>query len=149
MYREKEEKRPKKRTGQEITYPVPHLLELKEDIAQRVMVGVELDLAGAIEEDVGFAELAQTGLQPLEVVLELLEGVEDAAVGAQAVVGHDLLEGDEVPDVERARVVRLVVCWVQVHYGAVPPDRPHELVHYILRAHLLLVFLLDNFGAGQ
>lgn len=100
-----------------------------EDVAQRRVVRVDLDLAGAVEQDVVLAQLLQPVLQPLHVVFELLERVQDPAVGSQAIVRHDLLERDQVADVEGAGVVGPVVGGVEVDDGALPADGAHELVH--------------------
>ena len=94
-------------------------------------MGEQLDLAGTVEEDVIVAEALELLLQPLDVLIELFERVEHAAVGAEprVVVGHDGLERDEIPHVHRRRVRRPLVRRVQVHHRALPPYRPHELLH--------------------
>jgi hypothetical protein len=104
-------------------------LKLEEDIPQRIVVRIELHLARAVEEDVVVAKLLEAFLQPLKVVLQLLECVENAAVGTQLVFLHDVLKLDEGPNVQGDRVVGVVVRWVEVHNGARTPDGAHKLMH--------------------
>lgn len=62
-------------------------------------MGVKLDLAGTIEQNIILAQLFQPLLKPLKIVFQLLEGVEDPAVRPKVVTAHDLLQRDEVADV--------------------------------------------------
>src|SRR5690606_28991812 len=75
-------------------------------------------------------KLLQPFLQPLKVVFQLLESVEDGAVGPELVISHHILELNQRPDVERGRVASVVVGRVEVHDGARAPDGAHELVHW-------------------
>jgi hypothetical protein len=108
------------------------LLELVEDVPQRVVVGVELNLARAIKDDVVLAQLLEPILQPLKVVLQLLECVQYAAVGTELVVAHDIFELDQAADVERTGIVCMVVGRVKVDDGARAPYGAEKLVHCML-----------------
>ena len=101
-----------------------------EDVAQRGVVGVQLDLSRTIEEHVIVANVPEAGLQPLEILLELLQSVQHAAVGAQLVVRHALLERHEAADVKRARVARAIVGRVQIDDRTGASDGAHHLVHW-------------------
>jgi len=63
-------------------------------------------------------------------VLQLLQRIQDPTVGAEPVLAHDVLELDQAPNVEGARVVGVVVGGIQVDDGAGTADGAHELVHY-------------------
>ena len=70
---------------------VPQFLQPEEDVAQAVVVREQLDLARAVEQDVVVAQRRQALLEPLDVVLQLLERVQHAAVGAQLLLLHGLV----------------------------------------------------------
>ena len=91
----------------------------------------QLYLARAVKQHVILPEPLQPLLQPAGVVLQLLERVQRGPVGAQLLVRHDGLEGDEVADVERAGVGGAVVGRVEVHDGALAADGGEELVHAV------------------
>lgn len=64
-------------------------------------VRVELDLAGHVEDDeVVVGDFLEGIGEPVEVFHEELEAVDEAAIGAEAHLVHDILEADEVLDVE-------------------------------------------------
>lgn len=109
---------------------IPKLLYPKEHIPQTRMVRKQLHLARAVKQHVILPERPEPLLQPARaVVLQLLERVQGPAVGAQLLVRHDGLEGDQVADVERAGVGGAVVGRVEVHDGALAADGGEELLH--------------------
>lgn len=68
-------------------------------------VGVEFDLARHIEDDEVLLSQGVEGLcQPVEVLHEELEAVDETAIGPEAHLFHGILEGDEFLDVEVGRV---------------------------------------------
>lgn len=60
---------------------------------------VQLHLAGTVKQNIVVTQLFQAFLEPLEIVFQLLEGVQDSAVRAKVVAAHDLLQRDEIADV--------------------------------------------------
>lgn len=63
------------------TYSEAKLLKLKEDVAEGVVMSVKFDLARTVKENVVLAKFFQAFLEPLEIVLEFLQGIQNAAVG--------------------------------------------------------------------
>lgn len=64
-------------------------------------MGVQLDLAGHVEDDeVFFRQRIEGFSQPVKVLEEEFEAVDEAAVGAEADFFHGVFEGDEFLDVE-------------------------------------------------
>ena len=86
------------------------------------MVREQFHLARAIKEHVVFPQLFQPILQPLPIVFELLEGVQDPSIGAQLLVRHDFIQSDEVADVEGARVRGVFVGGIKIDNGTFAAD---------------------------
>jgi hypothetical protein len=64
-------------------------------------MGIQLNLAGHIKHNqVIFGDLLERIRQPVQVLEQELEAVDQTAVGAQRHLFHDIFEGDEVFDVE-------------------------------------------------
>ena len=91
----------------------------------------QLDLPGTIKQDIIIPQALQLFLQPLDILIQLLQRIQDAAVRAQprVVVVHDRLQRDEIAHVHRRRVGCAVVRRVEVDDRAFPADRAHELLH--------------------
>ena len=92
-------------------YSIPKFLEAKEDIAQRRVRGKELDLPRAVKEYIVIcdcsasplhlqnhglrtSELLQSLLEPVEIVFQLLESIQNATVWSQRLLLHDLIYRD-------------------------------------------------------
>ena len=84
-------------------------LEVIDEGAKRAEVRVEFDLAGAVEDQVVFVAVAVELLpEPLvQMLLEVLETKDQAAVGAEAELLLDVIKGDEVADIAVHGVVEL------------------------------------------
>ena len=96
------------------------------------MIRAELDLAGEIEYDICvLSQRFQLLIQPVKVLVEILHAVQHSPVRAEVVCVHDILEGDQRHDVDRARVGNVVVGWVKVYDGYWPVERGEELVFAI------------------
>ena len=54
---------------------------------------------------------------------DLLEAVDQSPVRPKLKILHHLLQADEVLDVDRRRVFKLVCCWVEVEEVHVPAER--------------------------
>ena len=92
------------------------------------MIGAELGLTRQVEHDVGvLAERVDRILEPVEVLLEVLDAVEQRAVGAEAERLHDLLQADERGDRGRAGVGRLGRRWIEVDDRDGPLEGGEEL----------------------
>ncbi len=101
----------------------------------RVVVRVQLDLAGAVDEQVGvLLLLRQTRyplLQPVEVLDQELHAVDEAAVGPEAEFVHDVLELDKLGDVDVRLVGKAVVGGVEVDDGDGTAEGAEELGHSV------------------
>ena len=75
-------------------------------------MGVQLDLAGAVEQHIVLFKLLQSILKPLKVVLQILQCVQNATVRPELVVAHNVFQLDQAANVERNRIVGVVVCRV-------------------------------------
>ena len=92
----------------------------------------QLHLARAVKQHVVLPQPPEPVLQPPPpVVLHLLERPQHPAVGAEPLLRHGVLERDQVPHVERARVRRPLVGRVQVHDRAAAADGAEELPHAV------------------
>ncbi|KAB8345952.1 hypothetical protein FH972_023004 [Carpinus fangiana] len=84
-------------------------------------VGVELNLAGHVDDDkVVVGHIFERVGQEVEVVLQELEAVDQAAVGAKVHLLHDILERDQVLDIDVRLVGKLRGRGVQVHVKGRP-----------------------------
>jgi len=96
------------------------------------VVRAELDLTREIENDISvLSQHFQPLIQPVEVLIEILHTVQHPPVRAKAVCIHDISEGDQGRDVDRARVWDVVVRWVKVYDGYRPVERGEKLVFAI------------------
>ncbi len=78
-------------------------------------VGIQLDLAGTVQDEVlVIVEAIQLFLEPVHVLQEVFHAVYEGTVGAEAELLHDVLDGDEVPDVECDVVGEVLGGWVEV-----------------------------------
>jgi hypothetical protein len=93
------------------------------------VVRAELDLSREIEHDISvLSQRFQLLVQPVKVLVKVLHAVQHAPVRTEPVRVHDILEGDQGRDVDRARVWDVVVCRVKVHDGYRSVERSEELV---------------------
>jgi hypothetical protein len=93
--------------------------ERLDKVGQDGHVGVELDLAGHVEDDqIVVGDFLERVGQEVEVLHEELEAVDEAAVGAEAHFVHDILETDEVLDVEVGLKGKVLGGGVEVHVEA-------------------------------
>jgi hypothetical protein len=93
------------------------------------VVRAELDLAREIEYDISvLPQLFQLLIQPVKVLVEVLYAIQQPPVRTETVCVHDILEGDEGRDVDRAGVWDVVVRWVKVYDGYRSIERSEELV---------------------
>lgn len=83
------------------------------------------------QREVRTGEFLQAGFQPLEVVLEFFQGVQDAPVGPQCFLLHDVVDGDQVADVEVGLVRGVVVGGIEVDDADLAFDGRHELFHAV------------------
>lgn len=98
-------------------HPEADFCQFLDDPLHALVVRAELDLAWEVKNDISVrSELAQAFLQPVKVGLEILHAVQHAAVWAQPVLVHDILESDQRRNVDRAWIGQGVVCGVEVHY---------------------------------
>ena len=111
------------------THPEVPLRHLGEDAAQGSVVRAELHLARAVEEEVVVAQGVELGTQPVQVGLQVLHAVEQAAVGAQLQRVHHVAQTHQLAHVHGALVRQPLVGWVQVHHRHAPAQRAQELAH--------------------
>lgn len=111
------------------THPKVPLGHLGEDVAQGAMVRAELHLARAVEEEVMAAEGVKLGTQPVQIGLQVLHAVQQAAVGPQPQRVHHVAQTHQLAHVHGALVRQTLVGRVQVHYRHAPAHRAQELAH--------------------
>ena len=112
--------------GQSVVLPA----QVLDDLLHVVVHGVELHLAGTVEDDVGReVEVAQLLVQPLYVCPHELHGEHQTSVGSQLHLLHDVLHLHQVGDVDITGVGHVLVGGVEVHYGHLPAERPEQLRH--------------------
>jgi hypothetical protein len=131
-------------------YSIPDFLEAEEDVPQRAMMCEELDLSGAVEEDVVVcgcisicsasvgvsalvrtSELLQAFCQPVKVVLQLFQRKQDSAIRAKTLLLHNLVYRDQISHVDGGLIGGAIVRGVEVDDGALALDGAHELLHAI------------------
>lgn len=76
---------------------------------------IEFDLSGHIEDDeVFFSQRFKRLGQPIEIVHEKLEAVDEPAIGPEANLFHSIFERDELFDVEIGLVLKGLGSWIEV-----------------------------------
>lgn len=128
------------------THSEAQLLQFEEDVSKGVVMGVQLDLTRAVKQYVVFSQLLEALSKPFKVVLQLFKGIQDAAVRTEFVLLHDIFELDQTSDVEGARIVGVIVGWIEVDDRARAPDGAHELVHL---AHEVSLVVLPGRSLSQ
>ena len=80
------------------------------------MVRAELDLSGQIKDNISvLPQRFQFLIQPVEVLFKVFHAVQHSPVGAKTVCVHDIVEGDQGGEVDRASVWNVVVRRVEVY----------------------------------
>ena len=106
------------------------LAQVLDDLLHVVIHGVELHLAGTVEDDVGGeGEVAKLPVQPLYVGPHKLHGEHKPSIRSELHLLHNVLHLDEVSDVDVTGVGHVLVGGVEVHYGHLPAERPEQLRH--------------------
>ena len=112
-----------------VAYPKPAFCELPDDLLQALVVRAEFYLAREIEHNISvLSQRFQLLIQPVKVLVKVLHAVQQPPVRAETVRIHDVLEGDQGRDVDRARVWDVVIRRVKVHDGYRSIECGEELV---------------------
>ena len=93
------------------------------------MVRRELDLPRQVKHHIVALERLEPRLEPVEVVLEVLEAVQHRAVRAEIQLLHHVAHTDQLRERDRIRIRHMVVRGVQVDDVHGTLNRREELVH--------------------
>jgi hypothetical protein len=114
------------------------------------VICTELNLSWNIEENVCvLPEFSETSLEPVEIGLEVFDAEEHAAVRAQLVFAHRIIQGNELRYINCTWVRKGVVRWVEIDNGDGPTEGGEELVFAIAVGGLAGTGrATDDFAAG-
>jgi len=109
------------------------------------VVRTELNLTGEIEDNVSIlSQSFQFLIQPVKVLVKVFHAVQHSSVRTEAVRVHDILEGDQGRDVDRAGVWDVVVRRVKVHDGYRSVKGSEELVFAVAVGRFATAWRTDN-----
>ncbi|CAN8029217.1 unnamed protein product [Ixodes persulcatus] len=115
-------------------------LQVANDVVHAPVMGVQLHLrrhlSGAVDEQVVVPEGLQLVREPLQVRLQELHAVDEAAVGAQPQRVHHVSKLNQGRNVHARFVRQHVVGWVHVDHGHLAAQRRAELLHRLAVARL-------------
>lgn len=112
-----------------VYYPKAAFRELPDDLLQAFVVRAELYLAREIKDNISIlSQRFQLLVEPVKVFVEILYTVQHPPIRTETVRVHDISEGDQGRNVDRARVWDVVVRWVKVYDGYRSIERSEELV---------------------